>query len=150
MKTATFTPIGIVHNPVARGSGKEIAWENVESEIEVDAAWTDALDGLEEFSHLFVVFWLDRAPPPPARRTRPQQRADLPLVGVFATRTPVRPNPIGIKVVELLARDKNILRVRGLDAWDQTPVLDLKPYLPRDAIPDARAPEWVKEAWRSR
>jgi tRNA-Thr(GGU) m(6)t(6)A37 methyltransferase TsaA len=72
----------------------------------------------------------------------------MPLVGIFATRSPQRPNPIGIRAVELIEVCGNVLRVRGLDALNGSPVLDLKPYLTRgDAIPDARASEWVRKFW---
>jgi len=70
----------------------------------------------------------------------------LPLLGIFATRTQLRPNPIGFSVVPLLARKGNVLRVRGLDAIDGTPVLDVKPYIPHyDSVPQATIPAWASE-----
>jgi tRNA-Thr(GGU) m(6)t(6)A37 methyltransferase TsaA len=70
----------------------------------------------------------------------------LPLLGIFATRTQLRPNPIGVSVVPLLARKGNVLRVRGLDAIDGTPVLDVKPYIPHyDSVPQATIPAWASE-----
>ena len=73
------------------------------------------------------------------------RREDLPLVGLFATRSPRRPNPIGVTTVRLLERRGNVLRVLGLDALDGTPVLDIKPYLPYgDCIQDTHVPEWVR------
>ncbi|MPN59153.1 hypothetical protein SDC9_206873 [bioreactor metagenome] len=75
----------------------------------------------------------------------PRGRKDLPLVGLFATRSPARPNPIGISVVRLIKVDKNLLTVRGLDAIDGTPVLDVKPYLPQnDRIENPVIPEWAQ------
>ena len=143
----SFTSIGIVRNAV-RESHRETRWEEIESEIVIDERWRDALAGIEEFSHIWVIVALDRMPAPSALRIRPMRRDDLPLVGIFATRSPQRPNPIGICAVELLAVRENILNVRGLDALDETPVLDLKPYLSRgDAIPDARVGEWVRRFW---
>jgi tRNA-Thr(GGU) m(6)t(6)A37 methyltransferase TsaA len=143
----SFTSIGIVRNAV-RESHRETRWEEIESEIVIDERWRDALAGIEEFSHLWVIVALDRMPAPDALRIRPMKRDDLPVVGIFATRSPQRPNPIGICAVELLAVRENILHVRGLDALDETPVLDLKPYLSRgDAIPDARVGEWVRRFW---
>ena len=136
-------PIGVVRNGIPPDR-PEVEWEPLESEIVVDAEWADALDGIAGFSHAWVLFFLSNSPPPESPRTHPQGRADLPLVGRFATRSPVRPNPIGMTSVELLAVEGNRLRVRGLDAFDGTPVLDLKPYLPRgDSIPDARVPDWL-------
>jgi tRNA-Thr(GGU) m(6)t(6)A37 methyltransferase TsaA len=139
----TLRPIGVVHNSVSSGR-REVEWEKIESEIEVNSEWADALDGIEDFSHVWVLFYLSGSPLPESPRTRPQGRDDAPLVGRFATRSPVRPNPIGLTPVELLAIEGNRLQVMGLDAFDGTPVLDLKPYLPRgDSIPHARVPEWL-------
>jgi tRNA-Thr(GGU) m(6)t(6)A37 methyltransferase TsaA len=124
---------------------------SVVSEIVIDPEWEPALAGLEDYSHLHVLFWLDRAerpsePPPP----RPAEgRETLPPVGLFATRTPRRPNPIGLAVVRLVRRDGNRLRVIGLDAWDGTPVLDLKGYTRRDDIrEDVTHPEWLERLWK--
>ena len=137
-------PIGVVNNEVASG-GREIEWEAIESEIVIFPEWVDALDGVEGFSHVWVLFHFSQLLPLESLRTHPQSRDDAPLVGRFATRSPVRPTPIGMTPVELLAVEENCLRVRGLDAFDGTPVLDLKPYLPRgDSIPDARVPNWLR------
>jgi tRNA-Thr(GGU) m(6)t(6)A37 methyltransferase TsaA len=123
---------------------RDVAWEDVQSEILVEPEWEAALDGLDGFSHVWVLFHFSHAQPPEAPRTRPRRRADAPLVGRFATRSPVRPNPIAMTPVALLAVEGNCLRVRGLDAFDGTPVLDLKPYLPSgDSLPDARVPDWL-------
>jgi tRNA-Thr(GGU) m(6)t(6)A37 methyltransferase TsaA len=74
----------------------------------------------------------------------PQRCEDLPLVGLFATRSPARPNPIGVQVVDLVSREGTVLTVRHLDALNNSPVLDVKPYLPRgDSVPDAITPAWV-------
>lgn len=140
-------PIGIVRNAINEAH-RETVWDKIESEIVIDERWREALDGIEQFSHLWVVFYIDRIPAPEALCIRPMKRDDLPLVGIFATRSPQRPNPIGIRAVELLEVRANVLRVRGLDALNGSPVLDLKPYLPLgDAIPDARVSNWVKQFW---
>lgn len=139
----TLNPIGVVNNKVASG-GRKVEWEAIESEIVIYPEWADALHGIEGFSHVWVLFHLSGSPLSEAPRTHPQGRDDAPLVGRFATRSPVRPNPIGMTPVELLAIEGNHLRVVGLDAFDGTPVLDLKPYLPRgDCIPHARVPDWL-------
>lgn len=139
----TLRPIGVVHNAVLSGQ-REIEWETIESEIVINPEWADALDGIEGFSHVWVLFHLSGSPSPESLRTHPQGQDDAPLVGRFATRSPVRPNPIGLTPVELLAIEGNCLQVVGLDAFDGTPVLDLKPYLPRgDSIPHARVPGWL-------
>ncbi len=140
-------PIGTVHNSIT-AARRDTLWDAVESEIAIDDEWRDALDGIEQFSHLWVVFYFDRMPPPDSLRGRPMKKMDLPPVGLFATRSPQRPNPLGICAVELLAVRGNVLRVRGLDALDGTPVLDLKPYLARgDAIAGARVAAWVEKYW---
>ena len=137
-------PIGVVHNSVSSGR-REVEWETIESEIVIKPEWADALDGIDDFSHVWVLFYLSASLPTESPRTHPQGRDDTPLVGRFATRSPVRPNPVGMTPVELLAVEGNRLRVVGLDAFDGTPVLDLKPYLPQgDSIPHARVPDWLR------
>jgi tRNA (adenine37-N6)-methyltransferase len=75
-------------------------------------------------------------------KIHPRGRTDMPLVGLYATRTNLRPNQIGLTVVELLKVEGSTLTVRGLDAYDGSPVLDVKPYDSWDSKPDARVPEW--------
>ncbi|MBI5034954.1 MAG: tRNA (N6-threonylcarbamoyladenosine(37)-N6)-methyltransferase TrmO [Chloroflexi bacterium] len=140
-----FQSIGIVRNGILEAH-RDTHWDEIESEISVDEKWRDALDGIAEFSHIWVIFHIDRVPAPTTLRIQPIKQADLPVVGIFSTRSPQRPNPIGIRAVELLAVRENILRVRGLDALDGTPVLDLKPYIARhDAIQDSRVAAWAKK-----
>ncbi len=142
-------PIGRVLRGRARDAEGD-RWEEAESEIEIDPAWQDALDGIAEFSHLWVIWWLDDTDDAPIPlRVHPQRRPDLPLVGLFATRSPRRPNPIAITAVSLLAREGDRLRVQGLDAFEGSAVLDLKPYLSRgDQIPDSHHPEWLNRLWQ--
>ncbi|HEY5639534.1 MAG TPA: tRNA (N6-threonylcarbamoyladenosine(37)-N6)-methyltransferase TrmO [Dehalococcoidia bacterium] len=147
-----LTPIGYVRNrvrePMADG------WADVESRVIIRPELTDMLLGLGDYSHVVVVFWPHRVPDE-VRGSKPQlhPRDDesYPLMGVLATRSQIRPNPLLVSPVPLLEIDGSVLRVRGLDAIDGTPVLDVKPYLPHhDAIPDARVPKWVEDAqaWR--
>jgi tRNA-Thr(GGU) m(6)t(6)A37 methyltransferase TsaA len=143
----TLSPIGHVENGIQKG--EQAIWEEIESRIVVDGRWAEGLRGLEEFSHLVIIFWLDR--PSQAEvplRVHPEAKEDMPLVGLFATRTPLRPNPIGLTSVELLSVEGTTLRVRGLDAFDGTPVLDIKPYLVRgDLKSDASVPGWLRQLW---
>ena len=148
----TLRPIGRVVKGLAgrRWSAGKERWEEGEVEIEIDPAWTEALDGIEGFSHIWVVWWLDRSSGSlDSLRVHPEGRAEMPLVGIFATRSPRRPNPIAITAVRLLERQGPRLRVEGLDAYEGTPVLDVKPYLRRgDLVAGAAAPEWLKRMWR--
>jgi len=120
------------------------------AEITIDPAWSEALDGIEEFSHIWVLWWIDRLEEPPtALHVHPERRPELPLVGLFATRSPHRPFPVGLTAVRLLEREGGRLLVEGLDAFEGTPVLDIKPYLRRgDLVPDAATPDWLERLWR--
>jgi tRNA (adenine37-N6)-methyltransferase len=134
-------PIGHVRSPynqtqqVPKGLG---AQHNAEGVLEILPEFDAGLQDIEGFSHLIVLWVFDRvegfeltALPPCDDRTH----------GVFATRSPMRPNPIGLTVVELLGREKLSLRVRGVDMLDGTPILDIKPYL--SSIPD----EELRKGW---
>ncbi|MFH1327911.1 MAG: tRNA (N6-threonylcarbamoyladenosine(37)-N6)-methyltransferase TrmO [Candidatus Bathyarchaeota archaeon] len=106
-----------------------------------------SLDGLDGFSHIYIIFWMHKIPPTKLvgrRKIYPWGELKMPLVGVFATRSPVRPNPIGLTLVELLERRGNILKVKGLDALDGTLVLDIKPFDFWDAekFRKAKVPDW--------
>jgi tRNA-Thr(GGU) m(6)t(6)A37 methyltransferase TsaA len=132
-------------------AARDDRWEEAPAEIEVDPRWADALDGIEGFSHVWLVWWLDRSEgPPDFAHVRPERRQEMPLVGIFATRSPRRPNPIAMTPVRLLERRGARLTVQGLDAYEGTPVLDIKPYLRRgDLIPEATAPDWLEALWLS-
>ena len=142
----TLTPIGTVRNevktPILTG------WGKVVSDLVLDEHYTEALDGIEDYSHLLVFFWMDQAGPPRSLKGHVQGREDLPVAGLFARRGPSRPNPIGVTAVPLRGREKNILRVQGLDAIDATPLLDIKPYTPAfDCVENARVPESCKRIY---
>lgn len=144
MAEIKLNPIGIVHNEIKKTGFHD--HENIVSEIEIDAKWSELLDGIEEFSHIIVLFWMHKVPgnTPPPVKVHPRGRADLPLVGTFATRSPHRPNSIGLTIVKLIERRGNVLRVQGLDAVDGTPVIDIKSYMiPKIARNEIRMPEWV-------
>ncbi len=142
----TLKPIGVVRNEVKERSPVGCDWwvETV-SEIVIDNSLSEALDGLEGFSHIIVLYWMHRvAEDEMPLKIHPRDRQEAPLVGLFATRTPNRPNPIGKATVRLLKRQGSILKVMGLDAIDGTPVIDIKPYLPGyDSVIDARVPQWI-------
>jgi tRNA-Thr(GGU) m(6)t(6)A37 methyltransferase TsaA len=136
-----WEPVGFV---VTNAVGKEVRSKNVVSKIVFREKYSEALVGVEEFSHVFVLFWLHQMPDEDERimKVRPRGRSDMPLLGVFATRTPNRPNPIGLTRVKLLGVVGNEITVQGLDAFNGTPVLDIKPFDRWDITEDFRVPEW--------
>lgn len=140
-------PIGrVVAGRPSSGGG---SWEDTDCQVEIADEWRDALDGLEGFSHIWLLWCLDRLSPPSSPKVHPERRQDLPEVGLFATRSPQRPNPIAMTAVRLVERQGSVLRVRGLDAFEGTPILDVKPYLRRgDSIPEAVMPDWIEALWR--
>jgi tRNA-Thr(GGU) m(6)t(6)A37 methyltransferase TsaA len=133
-------PIGFVKT---KAVGKEVKRRTHISKIILSEDLTEALDGIDEFSHVFIIFFLDEVKSEEKKlKAYPRGRTDMPLLGVFATRIANRPNPIGLALVELLKIEENILTVRGLDAYNGTPVLDIKPFDYWDMIEDAKVPEW--------
>ena len=136
--------IGIVRNGIKQLPKQ--GWDEIVSDIVVNNSLSEALDNLEEFSHIIVLYWMHQAAATGQLPTKvhPMGKRELPLVGLFATRSPHRPNPVGKATVRLLERRGNILKVEGLDAIDGTPVIDIKPYMPGyDSVTDARVPQWV-------
>jgi tRNA-Thr(GGU) m(6)t(6)A37 methyltransferase TsaA len=137
--------IGIVRSGFRQSSAERLNLEEMACEIEIDPGLTEALDGLEGFSHIIVLYWMHRATSDRVSlKVHPMGRKDVPVQGIFAVRTPNRPNRIGKSTVRLLQRQGNILRVQGLDALDGSPVLDIKPYIPGyDSANNARVPSWI-------
>lgn len=136
-------PIGYVRNNQIRDP-KRKNWSEIKSKIILNPELTKALEGLEHFPHLIVISWLHQITEGGKKRKRiicPSSNNKL--RGVFATRAPFRPNPIGITCVKLISVRKNVLEVLGLDVFDGTPILDIKPYTgyPKDSILDSRLPE---------
>jgi tRNA-Thr(GGU) m(6)t(6)A37 methyltransferase TsaA len=138
-------PIGFVRSPIKATPKPEYDWTGVVSEIVIEPEFSAGLEGLERYSHVIVIFWAHKATDKTKMALRVRYRGDpaLPEVGVFASRSLFRPNPIGMKVVRLLEKQNNVLRLEGLDALDGTPVLDIKPFIPdNDAPKDAQAPRF--------
>ncbi len=124
--------------------GDEVKDKSRISQIILRDELVEALEGVDGFSHLFVLFWLSQVSSQQRKmlKVHPRGRMDMPLVGVFASRTNLRPNPIGLTLVELLKVDGKTLTVRGLDAFDGTPILDIKPFDSWDTAEKARVPDW--------
>ena len=141
-------PIGTVRG--GRAEPTDDAWGTVEAEIVLDPARVapDCTLGLADYSHVTVLFHMHKVAPDKVETgaRHPRERLDWPKVGIFAQPARSRPNRIGVTTCELVAVDGLTLRVRGLDAIDGTPVIDIKPYItgfaPRRPV---REPDWVKE-----
>ena len=136
-------PVGYVRSGVRER--KDSAWGGDVSVIELNEEYRTGLAGIEDFSHAIIIFHLDKAAFDREKhlQRRPQNREDMPLVGIFSQRGKDRPNTIGLTAVEIVAADEGSLTVKGLDAIDGTPVLDIKPYYPAYDKKEARVPEWV-------
>lgn len=138
-----FTPIGIARSPLTTPGAPPFqgAFSRAEGTIEIFLEYQDGLESIKGFSHLIIISHFDRADRN-ALVELPLSDGDTPH-GIFATRHYNRPNPIGISYVELLKVEQGTLHVRGIDLLDNTPVLDVKPYIPAfDSIPHA-VPGWV-------
>jgi len=124
--------------------GNEVKDKNVVSRIVFREEYIEALEGIEEFSHLFVLSWLHQIEEKERKimKVHPRGRNDMPVLGIFATRTPHRPNPIGLTRVKLLNLEKNVVTIQGLDAFNGTPVLDIKPFDNWDTTEDFKVANW--------
>jgi len=133
--TLHIDPIGIVQK------------EGSNTVIQVEAGYREALLGLEGFSHIILIYWFDRNDRPErraVRRVHPRGNPANPLTGVFGTRSPRRPNPIGLDVVRLLSVEDDRLRIDRTDAFAGTPVIDIKPYIQKsDAVSGTSVPAWI-------
>ncbi len=146
-ETLTVRPIGYVQSEY--GAPRDV-WhhradrDDAVSVLRLDERNRRLLRGLQGYSHIIVLFWVHRA----GEWKMPKGHSKPKHIKVFATRMPVRPNPIGLSLVELLdfSTETGEVKVRGLDAVDGSPVLDIKPYLPHcDSLPEATVPDWVTE-----
>ena len=141
----SLTPIAVVRNTVFDPTPD--GWESVKSDLIFREDLIDALEGIDSYSHIIVVFSCHRVPDDVKTHTFPPSDVNLPQQGILASRSQLRPNSVGVAVVQLLRKRKNIVRVLGLDAIDGTPIVDVKPYLPQfDSVPDATVPDWVSDA----
>lgn len=140
-------PVGVISG--GRSEPIDDDWGAVEAEIVLDDAYPEeAIAGLDGFSHVDVVFVFDKVDPSSVNLSarHPRGREDWPKVGIFAQRAKARPNRIGVTTCDLIGVEGRRIRVRGLDAIDGTPVLDIKPYMeefgPRGTV---REPDWARE-----
>jgi len=131
-----FKPIGIVHSPFKKTEDIELqrqartrGFDDVAGELEIFDDYKEGLKDIEGFSHIILLFAFHQAKGFKLRTRPPFEKR---LRGLFSTRSPHRPNPLGMTVVKLVQRKGNILKVRGVDMIEGTPILDIKPYTPRD------------------
>ncbi len=162
--TLSIRPVGIVRSPIqtpmlaANDDGLTLQKRMAEvrdyhkrvketvAELVIGPWLIEALEGIEDFSHVMVIYWPHLIPPERRglRRVHPMGRRDLPERGVFATCSPARPNPTLVSVVPLVERKGNVLRVRGLEAVDGSPIIDIKPYVHGyHGADESTVPEWM-------
>jgi tRNA-Thr(GGU) m(6)t(6)A37 methyltransferase TsaA len=139
-----LNPIGYVKTSAV---GDEVKNKSTISQIVLRDELVDGLSGISGYSHLFVLFYLNQVTSEQRKtlQVHPRGRQDMPLTGVFAARTMLRPNPIGLTLVELVKVEGTVLTVKGLDAYDATPVLDIKPYDFWDIAENVKVPDWWKK-----
>jgi len=134
-KTFTVYPIG----QIQKQDGRPV--------IVLDKKYQDGLLGLEQWSHVQVIWWFDNNDTPQQRailRVHPRGDKNNPLTGVFACRAPVRPNLIALSLCKIVSVKGNLIEVDNIDAFEGTPVLDLKPYSPgQDSASHVRVPKWA-------
>ena len=142
----TLQPIGFVRSDFKEPTSIRLDLKRITAEIIIKPELTEALAGLEGFSHIIVLYWMHRAVFDKNHlKGAPMGNQKALEQGIFALRTPRRPNPIGKITVKLLGIKGNILKVQGLDAIDGSIVLDIKPYIPGyDSAKDAVVPAWVQ------
>jgi tRNA-Thr(GGU) m(6)t(6)A37 methyltransferase TsaA len=165
MSEYIIRPIGIVKSEadkeVLKYSNKDIkldfdvalnqGTDLKKSEITINEEYVDCLDGIEDFSHIIVLFWTNKVPnnARQVKKVHPAGLKQMPIKGIFATRSPVRPNPICKTTVKLIERKGATLVVEGLDAIDNTPVVDIKPHLPfYDSPLNVKLADWMYQLMR--
>jgi len=149
----TLSPIGFVKTEFAGEELRNRPIEELEADIEIFEEYADGLKAIEGFSHLLIFFYMHNITAENRKRLKVKPRIvvkyglnleEIPLVGVFCLDSPNRPNPIGLSAVRLLWRKGKILHIKGIDALNGTPVLDIKPYSPARKIEKFELPEWYK------
>ena len=139
-----FRPIGIIHSPFTKLSGIPIqpTMSNATGKIEIFEDFRDALKDLDGFSHIFCLYFFDMVKQPVPLQSKPFLKDDI--KGVFAIRTPFRPNPIGLSVLKLISIKDNLIIIDNLDILDKTPLIDIKPYIPQFDNRETQKIGWLK------
>jgi tRNA-Thr(GGU) m(6)t(6)A37 methyltransferase TsaA len=153
-RSVRLRPVGVVRSPYKEPAdlpppafAPPRFFERSTGEIEVFPEFAEALEGIEDYSHVIVLFHFHRAGGAKLKAVTPGETRPR---GIFSTRSPHRPNPLGLSVLKLLARDGRILEVSGLDLVDGTPVFDIKPYTSRDRKSRIRTARSAKRIWSGR
>jgi len=124
---------------------------NAVCELIIFPQWEELLEGIEGFSNILVLYWPHLVEPERRnlKKVHPMGRKDLPVQGIFATCSPARPNPVLVSVVPLLERSGNVLKVKGLDAVNGSPIVDIKPYVqPHCGLDRVTVPPWMEQIHR--
>lgn len=167
--TMALTPVGVVRSetkmPMLSADDEDLSLtdrmenikayhrkvENAICQVVIDPQWEELLDGIEEFSHILVLYWPHLLSPArrKLRKVHPMGRKDMPLKGIFSTCSPARPNPVLVSAVPLVARKGNILEVKGLEAVDGSPVIDVKPYSKSYLqVAGYKMPAWMEQLYK--
>ncbi|MHC1573558.1 MAG: tRNA (N6-threonylcarbamoyladenosine(37)-N6)-methyltransferase TrmO [Candidatus Syntropharchaeales archaeon] len=146
MNEIKYKPIGIIHSPFKESKGTPVqptSAKGIEGIIEVFPEYAEGLKDLEGFSHIILIYHFHLSKEP-SLKVKPFMDSNK-MHGVFSTRAPSRPNPIGISVVHLLRIERNILHVQDVDIIDGTPLLDIKPYVPEFDVRKADRIGWLEK-----
>ena len=144
LSTITIEPIGIAHSPFSELAGMPIQPKGAQGKIgtiEIRPEFVEGLKDLAGFSHIYLIYHFHKAG---KQKLTVKPFMDNQPRGVFATRSPVRPSHIGISIVELLSVENNIITVSGIDLLDQTPILDIKPYVEKFDYPENSQSGWMQ------
>ena len=144
MNRIIMNPIGVIHTPFENIEGmpiQPVGAGQIEGQVVIDPQYMEALTDIDGFSHLILIYAFHQSK---GFQLKVKPFLDDCMRGLFATRAPRRPNPIGLSIVELLRREQNILQVSNIDVVDGTPLLDLKPFVPAFDAPQATAIGWLE------
>jgi len=149
-----LTPIGVIRTSFTDEEVKKSWPKGVSGIIEIFPEFEDGLKGIDGFSHVLIVSWLHKVNDEQRKVLMVKHRrftrygiplSALPLIGVFCTDSPHRPNPIGLSIVRIIKREGRFIHVDGLDLFDGTPVLDLRAITPEFLVKDITVPKWYME-----
>lgn len=153
MSEVLFKPIGVVRTQASETDIRSESRE-IEAELEIFPEFEPGLEGIDGYSHLFVLGYFNKLRPdqisplqvkPVRLVNRGFKLEELPVLGVFSLDSPTRPNPIGLTLVRFISREGRRLKVRGIDFFDGTPILDIKAYRPEYRADEFDVPEWYKK-----